>query len=184
MNRQFTEFNGIILKTAENGKLSTVLLQCEKWRKHEGDFYSHKVFILTNFCLLPEVEIWYFWQIKRFTISHPFHHGGKQMMLMDNTCPSVVTDVSVGNVVETLTSRIVDCFLFYAQIKAAERIMWCVFIDGLIHKFFSLGCSFDDGTSSSSHFYTVLHCKARTWLEFRGNLISHIKPSSQILVLW
>lgn len=45
------------------------------------------------------------------------------MMLMDNTCPSVVTDVSVGNEVETLTSRIVDCFLFYAQIKAAERIM-------------------------------------------------------------
>lgn len=45
------------------------------------------------------------------------------MMLMDNSCPNVVTDVSVGNVVETLTSRIVDCFLVYAHIKAAERIM-------------------------------------------------------------
>lgn len=44
------------------------------------------------------------------------------MMLMDNTCPSIVTHVSVGNVVETLPSRTVDCFLVYAHIKAAERI--------------------------------------------------------------
>lgn len=45
------------------------------------------------------------------------------MMLTDNTCPNVITDVSVGNVVETLTSRIVDWFLIYGHIKAAERIM-------------------------------------------------------------
>lgn len=44
-------------------------------------------------------------------------------MLTDNTCPNVVTDVSVGNVVETLTSRIVDSFLVYGHIKAAERVM-------------------------------------------------------------
>lgn len=45
------------------------------------------------------------------------------MMLMDSTCPNVITDVSVGNVVETLTRRIVDYFLVYGHIKAVERIM-------------------------------------------------------------
>lgn len=57
MNRQCTEFSGITLKTAENGKLSVVSLQCEKLPKHKGDFYSHKVFILTNFYHLPDGDL-------------------------------------------------------------------------------------------------------------------------------
>lgn len=59
------------------------------------------------------------------------------MMLMDVTCLNVVTDVSVGSGVETLTSRIVDWFLVYARIKAVERVMRHIFIDDLIHRPFS-----------------------------------------------
>lgn len=39
------------------------------------------------------------------------------MMLADITCPNVVTDVSVGDVVETLTSRIVDWVFFMPTLK-------------------------------------------------------------------
>lgn len=59
------------------------------------------------------------------------------MMLMDVTCQNVVTDVSVGNGVETLTSRIVGWFLVYAHIKAVEKVMRHIFIDDLIQKLFS-----------------------------------------------
>lgn len=71
------------------------------------------------------------------------------MMLMDVPCLSVVTDVSAGNGVETLTSRLMAGFWFTSMLK-----LWkgsCdIFIDDLIHKLFSssIWVSFDDGTSS------------------------------------
>jgi len=80
------------------------------------------------------------------------------MLLMDVTCLNVVTDVSVGNGVETLTSRIVDWFLVYAHIKAVERVMRNIFIDDLIHKLFKyLGLISGDGTSrwTDSHLIFV-----------------------------
>lgn len=59
------------------------------------------------------------------------------MMLMDVTRLNTVTDVPVGNGVETHTRRIVDWFLVYAHIKAVKRVMRHIVIDDLIHKLFS-----------------------------------------------
>lgn len=75
MNRQHTEFNGITLKTAENGKMSIVSLQCEKWPKHKGDFYSHKVFIFANFYYLPDGELMLFGKSRGLLFQNHFSMG-------------------------------------------------------------------------------------------------------------
>lgn len=53
---------------------------------------------------------------------------------MDATCLNVVTDVSVGNGVETLTSRSVIWFWYMATLKVMQQQ---VFINYLIHHLFS-----------------------------------------------
>lgn len=110
-------------------------------------------------------------------------------MLMDVTHLNVVTDVSVGNGVETHTRRIVDWFLVYAHIKAVERVMRHTVIDDLIHKLFSSSIWVlvstmvpAAGQILISFLHILLHCRMCDLLGFSRNLISNIKPRRHILV--